>query len=111
MQKWPLLLTKTFTATYCLNINLGLLRLKRKTRTVEELLYRSYLTPEEDALLELLVKLIEDFEDKRYQLKVSTPSSRLLHLMEGSFFRLGSSSIEGTSGAFSMDEGGRYGYR
>ncbi|MEH2134226.1 MAG: transcriptional regulator [Nostoc sp.] len=50
--------------------------------TVEELLSRSHLTPEEDALLELLVKLIEDFEDKHYQLNVSTPYSRLLHLME-----------------------------
>lgn len=50
--------------------------------TVEELLSRSDLTPEEDALLELLVKLIEDFEDKHYQLNVSTPHSRLKHLME-----------------------------
>ncbi|MEH1895285.1 MAG: transcriptional regulator [Nostoc sp.] len=50
--------------------------------TVEELLSRSHLTPEEDTLLELLVKLIEDFEDKHYQLNSSTPYSRLLHLME-----------------------------
>jgi HTH-type transcriptional regulator/antitoxin HigA len=50
--------------------------------TVEELLSRSHLTPEEDTLLELLVKLIEDFEDKHYQLNSSTPRSRLLHLME-----------------------------
>ncbi|MEH2263060.1 helix-turn-helix domain-containing protein [Nostoc sp.] len=50
--------------------------------TVEELLSRSHLTAEEDALLELLVKLIEDFEDKHYQLNASTPYSRLLHLME-----------------------------
>ena len=50
--------------------------------TVEELLSRSHLTPEEDALLELLVKLIEDFEDNHYQLYVSTPQSRLKHLME-----------------------------
>jgi HTH-type transcriptional regulator/antitoxin HigA len=50
--------------------------------TVEALLSRSDLTPEEDALLELLVKLIEDFEDKHYQLNASTPRSRLLHLME-----------------------------
>jgi HTH-type transcriptional regulator / antitoxin HigA len=50
--------------------------------TVEELLSRSHLTPEEDALLELLVKLIEDFEDNHYQLNVSTPRSRLKHLME-----------------------------
>ena len=49
---------------------------------VEELLSRSNLTLEEDALLELLVKLIEDFEDKHYQLNASTPHSRLLHLME-----------------------------
>ncbi|MBN3947445.1 MAG: transcriptional regulator [Nostoc sp. NMS7] len=50
--------------------------------TVEELLSRSHLTSEEDTLLELLVKLIEDFEDKHYQLSVSTPHSRLKHLME-----------------------------
>ncbi len=50
--------------------------------TVEELLSRSHLTLEEDTLLELLVKLIEDFEEKHYQLNVSTPYSRLLHLME-----------------------------
>lgn len=50
--------------------------------TVEALLSGSDLTPEEDAFLKLLVKLIEDFEDKHYQLNVSTPRSRLLHLME-----------------------------
>ena len=50
--------------------------------TVEKLLSRSHLTPEEDALLELLVKLIKDFEDNHYQLYVSTPQSRLKHLME-----------------------------
>jgi HTH-type transcriptional regulator/antitoxin HigA len=49
---------------------------------VEELLSRSQLTPEEDTLLELLVRLIEDFEDKHYQINSSTPHSRLLHLME-----------------------------
>ena len=37
---------------------------------------------EEDALLDLLVKLIEDFEAEHYHLDVSTPRSRLLHLME-----------------------------
>lgn len=55
---------------------------ERFLETVEELLSRSHLTPEEDALLELLVKLIEDFEEKHYQLNVSTPRSRLKHLME-----------------------------
>ncbi|MBD0264538.1 MAG: transcriptional regulator [Tolypothrix sp. Co-bin9] len=49
---------------------------------VEELLSRPHLTPEEDTLLELFVKLIEDFEDKHYELNASTPYSRLLHLME-----------------------------
>ncbi len=39
-------------------------------------------TPEEDTLLELLVKLIEDFEEKSYQINASTPHSRLLHLMD-----------------------------
>lgn len=49
---------------------------------VESLLSRSNLTPEEDTLLELLVKLIEDFEESHYQLNASTPHSRLLHLMD-----------------------------
>lgn len=49
---------------------------------VESLLSRKNLTPEEDTLLELLVKLIEDFEEKHYQLNASTPQSRLIHLME-----------------------------
>ncbi len=49
---------------------------------VAELLSRTNLTPEEDALLELLVKLIEDFESQHYQMNVSTPHSRILHLLE-----------------------------
>ena len=49
---------------------------------VEELMSRQILTTEEDILLALLVKLIEDFEDKTYSLNCSTPYSRLLHLME-----------------------------
>jgi len=49
---------------------------------VESLLSRQNLTPEEDTLLELLVKLIEDFEQKHYQLNASTPQSRLIHLMD-----------------------------
>ncbi len=49
---------------------------------VEELISRPSLTLEEDALLELLVRLIEDFEDKHYQLNASTPDSRVLHLIE-----------------------------
>src|SRR4028119_1145708 len=49
---------------------------------VESLLSRENLTPEEDTLLELLVKLIEHFEEKHYQLNASTPQSRLIHLMD-----------------------------
>lgn len=49
---------------------------------VESLLSRNNLTPEEDTILELLVKLIEDFEEKHYQINASTPHSRLLHLMD-----------------------------
>jgi HTH-type transcriptional regulator/antitoxin HigA len=49
---------------------------------VEELISTKNLNSEEEALLQLLVKLIEDFEDKHYQINASTPQSRLLHLME-----------------------------
>ena len=49
---------------------------------VEELLARKNLTPEENTILDLLVKLIEDFEDKHYQLNKSTPCSIMLHLIE-----------------------------
>lgn len=47
----------------------------------EELEHRER-TPEEDALLELLVTLIEKFEDEHYQLQGLTPQSILLDLME-----------------------------
>jgi HTH-type transcriptional regulator / antitoxin HigA len=49
---------------------------------VEELMARSSLSIEEDAVLELLVRLIEEFEEKHYAIAVSSPHSRLLHLME-----------------------------
>jgi HTH-type transcriptional regulator / antitoxin HigA len=51
-------------------------------KVVEELLTRPNLTPEESTILDLLVKLIEDFEEKYYQLNHSTPRSRMLHLIE-----------------------------
>ena len=41
---------------------------ERFLEIVESLLYRKNLTPEEDTLLELLVKLMEDFEEKHYQI-------------------------------------------
>ncbi len=40
---------------------------------VEALLACPSLTPEQEILLELLVKLIEDFEEKNYALNASTP--------------------------------------
>ena len=49
---------------------------------VEELMSRNNLTTEEDMFLGLVVKLIEDFEEKFYSFNISTPHSRLLHLME-----------------------------
>lgn len=49
---------------------------------VEELMSHPNLTPEEDMFLALIVKLIEDFEEKFYSLNISTPHSRLLHLMK-----------------------------
>lgn len=49
---------------------------------VDELMSRRSLTIEEDAILDLLVKLIEDFEEKHYPLNGSTPRSVMLHLME-----------------------------
>jgi HTH-type transcriptional regulator / antitoxin HigA len=54
----------------------------RLLAVVEDLLSRPRLTAEENALLELLVRLIEDFENQHYQLNVSTPLSRILHLLE-----------------------------
>jgi HTH-type transcriptional regulator/antitoxin HigA len=41
-----------------------------------------HLTPEENALLELLFTLIEKFEEGRFELYASTPRGILLELME-----------------------------
>lgn len=48
----------------------------------EELEHRPEPTPEESALLELLVTLIEQFETEHYPMPEGTPQSMLLHLME-----------------------------
>ena len=61
----------------------------RLLAVVEDLLSRSRLTVEENALLELLVRLIEDFENQHYQLNVSTPRSRILHLLEARDLEIG----------------------
>ncbi len=48
----------------------------------EELDRRPHRTPEEDAFLELLITLIEKFEEVNYPISKGTVSSMLLHLME-----------------------------
>ncbi len=48
----------------------------------EELEHRPNKTPEEETLLELLITLVEKFEDKHYPISKGTVSSMLLHLME-----------------------------
>lgn len=48
----------------------------------EELEHRPQRTPEESAFLDLLVTLIERFEEEHYPIPESTPLTMLLHLME-----------------------------
>lgn len=48
----------------------------------QELEHRPERTSEEDALLELLVTLIEKFEEEHYPLSESSPQEMVLHLME-----------------------------
>jgi HTH-type transcriptional regulator/antitoxin HigA len=55
---------------------------ERALATVEKLMALKDRTPEQCVLLELLVTLIEKFEDEHYQLNASTPHSLLQHLME-----------------------------
>ena len=47
-----------------------------------ELEHKANRSSEEDAILELLVTLIEKFEDEQYPIPSGTPHSMLLHLME-----------------------------
>ncbi|MEH2233554.1 MAG: helix-turn-helix domain-containing protein [Nostoc sp.] len=44
--------------------------------------HRPNRTPEEEMLLQLLVTLIEKFEENYYQIPQGTPNSMLIHLME-----------------------------
>ena len=55
---------------------------ERALAVVEKLMAVKNRTPEQNAFLDLLVVLIEKFEDEHYQLNASTPHSILLHLME-----------------------------
>jgi HTH-type transcriptional regulator/antitoxin HigA len=49
-----------------------------------ELEHKASRSLEEDAILELLVTLIEKFEQEKYPIPSGTPLSMLLHLMEAS---------------------------
>lgn len=56
---------------------------ERLLAEVEKLMAKGdNLSLEEEKLFDLLVTLIEKFEDEHYQLNASTPRSILLHLME-----------------------------
>ena len=54
----------------------------RALTIAQELEHKTNRTPAEEAILELLVTLIEKFEDEQYSIPRSTPHSILLHLME-----------------------------
>lgn len=56
---------------------------QRALTIVETLMHKQDITLEEDRVLDLLVILIEKFESENYNLQnLSTPHSRLLHLIE-----------------------------
>ena len=56
----------------------------RAIELAQELEHKANRSVEEDAILELLVTLIEKFEDANYPIPEGTPHSMLLHLMEAS---------------------------
>jgi HTH-type transcriptional regulator / antitoxin HigA len=51
-------------------------------KLAKDLEHRPHRTPEEDILLELLVTLIEKFEETHYPIPQGTPHSMLMHLMD-----------------------------
>jgi HTH-type transcriptional regulator / antitoxin HigA len=50
--------------------------------TVEKLMADQYRTPEQTAILQLLVTVIEEFETKQYPIETSSPHAMLEHLMD-----------------------------
>lgn len=54
----------------------------RTIALAQELEHKANRTSEEDTILELLITLIEKFEDEQYFIPSGTPHSMLLHLME-----------------------------
>ena len=57
---------------------------ERAIELAQELEHKANRSLEEDAILELLVTLIEKFEDENYSIPEGTAHSMLLHLMEAS---------------------------
>ena len=56
---------------------------ERMLAIVEKLIDRGEkITPEEEKLLKLLVRLVQDFEERYYKLKKATPLEVLQHLMQ-----------------------------
>jgi HTH-type transcriptional regulator / antitoxin HigA len=76
---------------------------ERALATVEALMNKTELTPEEDRLYDLLLVLIEKFEHENYPLQnLSTPHSSLLHLLESNHLKQTDlSDVFGSSGIVS----------
>ena len=60
---------------------------ERLLKVAEFLTFKKNLTPEERVLDKLIVRLIEDYEEKNYPMDESTPHDILLHIMESSGIR------------------------
>ncbi|NET55891.1 MAG: helix-turn-helix domain-containing protein [Symploca sp. SIO2E6] len=50
--------------------------------SIDQLMMREELTPEENILLDLFAMIVEDYEESQVQLEPSPPLDILLHLME-----------------------------
>ena len=55
---------------------------KRMRAIIEPMMARENLSPEEVKLFDLLVKLIQDYEDEHYTIEPAAPHQVLQHLME-----------------------------
>lgn len=55
---------------------------ERMLAEVNKLMDKSNLSPAESKLFDLMVRLIEDFEERHYELNASTPNGVLRELME-----------------------------
>jgi HTH-type transcriptional regulator/antitoxin HigA len=55
---------------------------ERMLAEVNKLMAKSNLSPAESKLFDLMVRLIEDFEEQHYELNASTPNGVLRELME-----------------------------